>query len=49
MINHIENVLNEDMEAKESRKEVVQKLATIIKNEDETKSEAELEKEVEED
>ena len=49
MISHVENVLKEDCEAKESRKEVVQKLATITENEEEAKSEEELDQEDEED
>ena len=48
MINHVENVLKEDREAKESRHKVVQKLSTITENKDEEKSEAELENEHEE-
>ena len=48
MINHVENVLKEDREAKESRHKVVQKLSTITENKDEEKSEAELENEDEE-
>ena len=34
-MNHVENVLKEDVEAKETTNEVIQKLATIIENEDE--------------
>jgi hypothetical protein len=45
MINHVEAVLKEDFEAKESVNEVNQKLATIAENEDETISESELDKE----
>ena len=41
MIDHVENVLNEDIEAKAFKNDVVQKLATITKSEHE-KSEGEL-------
>ena len=44
MINHVENVLKEDREDKESR----QKLSTITEKKDEEKLEAELEMEDEE-
>ena len=47
MINHVESVLKEDMEEKEFRNEVVQKLATISESEDETKSNTETDKEEE--
>ena len=40
MINHVENVLKEDLEAKETNNMVVEKLATITENEDEAKSES---------
>ena len=45
MINHVENVLKEDGEDKESGKKVVQKLSTITENKDEEQLEAELEDE----
>ena len=48
MINHVENVLKEDREDKESRHKVVQKLSTITEKKDEEKLEAELEMEDEE-
>ena len=35
MMNHVENVLKEDVEAKETTNKVIKKLATIIANEDE--------------
>ena len=41
MINHVENVLLEDREAKENYDKIVQKLAKIIENEDEANSESE--------
>ena len=40
MIDHVENVLKEDLEAKETNNMVVEKLATITENEDEAKSES---------
>ena len=46
MINHVEGVLKEDMEDKESRNEVIQKLA---ESDDETKSNTEPDKEEKED
>ena len=39
MINHVESVLKQDMEDKESICEVVQKLATTTASEDEQKAE----------
>ena len=48
MINHVENVLREDRDDKESRHKVVQKLSTITEKKDEEKLEAELEMEDEE-
>jgi uncharacterized C2H2 Zn-finger protein len=39
MINHVENVLKEDLQAKEANNMVVEKLGTITGNEDEVKSE----------
>ena len=48
MINHVENVLKEDRDDKESRHKVVQKLSTITEKKDEEKLEAELEMEDEE-
>ena len=47
MINHVEAVLKEDFEAKESINEVIQKLDTITENEAETISGKELDKEEE--
>ena len=50
MINHVESVLKEDMEDKESRNnEVIQKLTTITESEDETKSNTEPDDEEKED
>ena len=49
MINHVESVLKEDMEDKESQNEVIQKLATITENEDEKKSNTEPDEEEKED
>ena len=49
MINHVENVLLEDQEAKENCDKVVQKLATITENEDEAKSESEPNEEEDDD
>ena len=40
MSNHVENVLKEDLEAKETNNMVVEKLATITEIEDEAKSES---------
>ena len=40
MINHVQNILKEDLEAKETNNIVVKKLATITENEDEAKSES---------
>ena len=48
MINHVENVLKEDREDKESTNKVVQKLSTITENTGEEKLKAELEIEDEE-
>ena len=49
MINHVEAVLKEDFEAKESINEVIQKLDIITENEAETISGKELDKEEEDD
>ena len=49
MINHVEAVLKEDFEAKQSTNEVIQILDTITENEAETILEKELDKEEEDD